>query len=58
MPIVADAPGPGDDVRVGVLIAMPCEGPQLAMWAPDDPIDAEVPEVYVGVMECIVAEKH
>lgn len=56
LPTVLDAPEPGADLRVGVLIAMPCEGQQLAMWTPVDPIEAEVPEVYVGVMECTAKE--
>lgn len=55
-PTVLDAPEPGADVRIGVLIAMPCEGQHLSMWTPDDPVDAEVPEVCVGVLECTVAE--
>lgn len=53
-PVVADAPEPGTSLRVGVLIAMPCEGEGAARWTPMDPVEAEVPEVMFGVMECLV----
>jgi hypothetical protein len=55
-PTVAEVPPPGSDVRVGVLIALPCEGMGKA-WAPLDPEEAEVPEVCLGVMEAYVVEE-
>lgn len=55
-PTVADAPVPGADVRIGVLVAMPSDGPP-ERWAPLDPEEAEVPEVFIGVMQCTVGEE-
>lgn len=54
-PVVGDVPDPGMALRVGVLIAMPCQSE--ARWTPVDPDEAEVPEVMLGVMECVVCEK-
>jgi len=54
-PVVADPPPAGADVRLGVLIAMPTETPE--QWSPEDTEEAEVPEVYFGVMECVVREE-
>ncbi|CAK9780753.1 hypothetical protein CC85DRAFT_287217 [Cutaneotrichosporon oleaginosum] len=54
-PVVGDIPEPGTALRVGVLIAMPCQSE--AQWTPVDPDEAEVPEVMLGVMECVVSEK-
>jgi hypothetical protein len=55
-PVVGEMPDPGTSLRVGVLIAMPCQSE--ARWTPVDPEEAEVPEVMLGVMECVVSEKN
>lgn len=55
-PIVGEVPEVGTEVRLGVLIALPCEGEGASRWTPMDPVEAEVPEVVVGVMECVVGE--
>lgn len=52
-PVVGEVPGPGTEVRVGVLIAMPSEG-GASRWTAVDPDEAEVPEVMLGVMEGVV----
>ncbi|BEI82987.1 hypothetical protein CcaverHIS002_0308550 [Cutaneotrichosporon cavernicola] len=54
-PIVGEVPDPGTALRVGVVIAMPCEAG--ARWTPVDPEEADVPEVMLGVMECVVSDK-
>ena len=48
-------PEDGEEVVVGVLIAMPAEGREADMWdVEEDAEDAEVPEVCLGVMDCTV----
>ena len=47
-------PEDGEDLTVGVMIAMPVEGRAAEKWDVDDPEEAEVPEVCLGVMECTV----
>lgn len=54
-PVVADAPPVGSEVRLGVLIALPCEG--MASWSPVDHEDADVPQVCLGVLEAYVVDE-
>ncbi|GMK53608.1 hypothetical protein CspeluHIS016_0101940 [Cutaneotrichosporon spelunceum] len=54
--VVGEVPEPGTALRVGVLIAMPCSSD--ARWKAVDPEKCDVPEVKLGVMECIVGEGH
>ena len=48
-------PEVGEEVMLGVLIAMPGEG-QNDMWDPEDVEEAEVPDMALGVIECTVRE--
>lgn len=48
-------PDDDEEVVLGVVIAMPVEGKALDRWdLEQDPEQAEVPEVYLGVMSCQV----
>jgi len=44
-------PNDGEEVTIGVLIAMPVEGRQAELWEKDEEVEeGEVPHVCLGVM--------
>ena len=52
------APGDGEEVTVGVMIALPVEeGEGAEKWTVEEEDEAEVPEVCLGVLECRVKDE-